>query len=178
MRVCKQTSGLTVKQRNSRSLDLTILVVLALAPLCGCMGMSSRPPSVAPPPIGYSVPARTPPQHTAAIKPKKAPPHDAPVVDAPPPVRVASIDPQSLLGLDPDGVQKRLGPPARMESNALSRKWIYAAPGCSFSIFFYSNVNSTSFRALKYGSAKGDGESIDSSDACVRKILTARTNAD
>lgn len=94
------------------------------------------------------------------------------------PVRVASIDPKSLLGLDPDGVKKRLGTPARMENSALSRKWVYAVPGCSFSIFFYPNVNSTSFRALKYGSAKDSGESIDSSDACVRKLLAARNNAD
>jgi hypothetical protein len=150
--------------------------MFALAPLGGCMG--NRPPSVAPPPIGLSNPVHAVPrQHTAAIKPKK-PPHDAVPADTAVPVRVASIDPHSLLGLDPDGVQKRLGTPAHTHNSALSREWVYAAPGCSFSIFFYPNVNSTSFRALKYGSAKDDGESIGSSDVCVRKILTARNNAD
>jgi hypothetical protein len=82
------------------------------------------------------------------------------------------------MGLDPDSVQKRLGTPARMENGALSREWVYSAPGCSFRIFFYPNVNSTSFRALKYGSAKDNGDAIDSSDACVRRILTARNNDD
>ncbi|HEY7978061.1 MAG TPA: hypothetical protein VID67_07690 [Rhizomicrobium sp.] len=168
-----------MKQRNARSLDLTILAVFALASLSGCIGMSNRPPSVAPPPGGVSALVRVvPQQHTVAVKPKRSPPRDMHAADLDAPITVASIDPQSLLGLDPDGVQKRLGAPARMENSALSRKWIYAAPGCSFSIFFYPNVNSTSFRALKYGSAKDGGESIDSSDTCVRKILTARNNAD
>ncbi|HEY2033026.1 MAG TPA: hypothetical protein VGH02_05010 [Rhizomicrobium sp.] len=143
--------------------------------------MNRPPPAVAPPPIGLSTPAHAvpPQQHIAALKPKKAPSaRDTHPADTEAPVRVASIDPESLLGLDPDSVQKRLGTPARMENSTLSRKWIYAAPGCSFSIFFYPNVNSTSFRALKYGSANDNGESIGSSDACVRKILTARNNAD
>jgi hypothetical protein len=87
------------------------------------------------------------------------------------------IDPKSLLGLDPSGVEKRLGTPARMENGTLSRKWVYAASGCSFSVFFYPNVNSTSFRVLKYGSNKDSGEATDSTDACIRRILTARNNA-
>lgn len=89
----------------------------------------------------------------------------------------AAIDPKSLLGLDPSGVQKKLGAPARMENGALTHKWVYATQGCSFSVFFYPNVNSTSFRALKYGSNKENGEATDSSDACVRRILSARNNA-
>jgi len=178
--MCKRTSGLPLEQRNFRSLDLTILVAFALAPLAGCMGMSNRPPAVAPPPVGGAISPHPPPPRIAATKPKKLPPpqRDTRAPDADPQIRVASIDPQSLMGLDPDAVQKRLGAPARMENSALSRKWIYAAPGCSFSIFFYPNVNSTSFRALKYGSTGDNGESIDNSDACVRKILTARNNAD
>ena len=173
----KRTSGVPLKQRNFRSLGPTI-AVFVLAPLAGCVGMGRHPPSVAPPPVGDAAVARAVLQPRAApVRPKKPPPHDTRPAELDPSIRVASIDPQSLLGLDPDDVQKRLGAPARMENSALSRKWIYAAPGCSFSIFFYPNVNSTSFHALKYGSARDDGESIDNSDACVRKILTARNNA-
>lgn len=174
--MCKRTSGLPLKQRSSRSPGVTILVVLALIPLGGCTGMR-QPPVIAPPPVVSSSVRPTPPR-AAAVKPKK-PSREAHTADrGTPPVRTASIDPQSLLGLDPDGVQKRLGPPARMQNSALSREWVYSVPGCSFSIFFYPNLNSTSFRVLKYGSTRDNGESIDSSDACVRKILTARNNAD
>lgn len=176
--MCKRTSGL-MTLRKLRSLDLTVLVLFALAPLSGCTGMR-HPPEIAPPPVASTPTLRpAPAPRSAAVKPKK--PRDlrpSDVDESPPPLRTASIDPKSLLGLDPDSVEKRLGPPARMENNALSHEWVYSVSGCSFRIFFYPNVNSTSFRALKYGSTKDNGESLDSSDACVRKILTARNNAD
>ena len=166
--MCKQASGP----------PLTLIVLSTLWPLGGCMNMGHRPPVIAPPPISSAPDAKTtPPQRAVSMKPRKPAPHETRTAETEPPVKVIAIDPQSLLGLDPDGVQKRLGAPERMENSALSRKWIYSAPGCSFSIFFYPNVNSASFRALKYGSANDGGESIDSSDVCMRKILTARNNA-
>jgi hypothetical protein len=172
-----------VRLSGSRSRDLNILVLFAFVPLSGCMGMR-HPPEVAPPPVGSALhPASAP--RSAAIKPKKsALPHDlrpSDADDSSPParaIRAASVDPQSLMGLDPDSVQKRLGAPMRMQNGTLSREWIYSAQGCSFSIFFYPNVDSTSFRALKYGSTKDNGEPIDGADACVRKILVARNNAE
>jgi hypothetical protein len=170
------------KRKTSRSLELSVLALCALSPLAACTGMN-RPPAVAPPPVRASDTHAPQQQRSSAIKPKKAPPrdvaaHEARAAEPDNTVRIASIDPKSLMGLDPDTVQKRLGAPARMENSALSREWIYAAPGCSFRIFFYPNVNSTSFRALKYGSTKENGDALDSSDACVRRILTARNNDD
>lgn len=166
--MCKRASGP----------PLTLIVLSTLWPLGGCMNMGHRPPVIAPPPISSAPDTKTtPPQRAVSIKPRKPAPHETRTVEAEPAVRGIAIDPQSLLGLDPDGVQKRLGVPARIENSALSRKWIYSAPGCSFNIFFYPNVNSTSFRALKYGSVKDDGGSVDSSDVCIRKILTASNNA-
>lgn len=160
--------------------DPIFLAACSLLALSACTAMN-RPPAVAPPPLRSSD-MHPPPQHVNPIKPRKAPSRDVPSRDThasqPAPARTASIDPKSLMGLDPDGVQKRLGTPARTQNTSLSREWVYDAPGCSFSVFFYPNVNSTSFRALKYGSAKDNGEKIDSSDACVRKILTARNNDD
>lgn len=156
-----------------------VMTLSALVSLSGCAHIGTHPPSEASPPIQSGVAHGGSPR-AASIKPKKSPvpPLRETRVPDEPVVRTASIDPKSLLGLDPDSVQKRLGAPDRMESSTLSRKWVYAAPGCSFSIFFYPSVNSTTFHALKYGSTKDDGKSIDNSDACVRKILTARDNAD
>jgi hypothetical protein len=176
----KQTSEMLLNHRRPRrSRDLIFLAACSLPALSACTAMN-RPPAVTPPPLRSS--DTHPPQHANPIKPRKAPSRDVPSRDThasqPAPARTASIDPKSLMGLDPDGVQKRLGTPARMQNTSLSREWVYDAPGCSFSIFFYPNVNSTSFRALKYGSAKDNGENLDSSDACVRKILTARNNDD
>jgi hypothetical protein len=91
--------------------------------------------------------------------------------------RIASIDPDNLIGLAPGAVRKLLGPPARVENDDLSRAWIYASGGCSFRLFFYPNLNTASFRVLKYGGNDGNGELMDVSDVCIRHILTARKNA-
>ena len=87
------------------------------------------------------------------------------------------IDPRRLIGMAPGGVRELLGPPLRIESYDLSREWIYASNGCSFRIFFYPNLNTATFRVLKYGGNDGNGELMDVSDVCIRHILTARKNA-
>lgn len=170
-----QSSESRSMPRAARAFGPILLALFMLTPVGGCALFGKHPTSAAVTPA--------PPPSIAAIKPKKAPPRDSGPADiAPPdnpaPVKTALIDPHTLLGLDPESVQKKLGAPTRMQNTALSHEWVYAAPGCSFSIFFYPNVNSTTFRALKYGSAKDDGQSLDSSDACVRKLLTVRIDAD
>jgi hypothetical protein len=91
--------------------------------------------------------------------------------------RISSIDPDNLIGLAPGAVRKLLGPPARVENDDLSRAWIYASGGCSFRLFFYPNLNTASFRVLKYGGNDGNGELMDVSDVCIRHILMARKDA-
>jgi hypothetical protein len=91
--------------------------------------------------------------------------------------RPAGIDPNRLIGLSPEGVAKLIGTPSRVKDDHLSREWVYAAPGCNFRVFFYPNLNAASFRALKYGGSDSNGGNLAASDACVRRILTARANA-
>lgn len=88
------------------------------------------------------------------------------------------VDPDQLIGKSPADVQKLMGSPARIKDDRLSREWVYSAPGCNFRVFFYPNLNAAAFRALKYGISDGHGEALESSNACVRRILTARANAD
>jgi hypothetical protein len=90
---------------------------------------------------------------------------------------IAGLEPDRLLGLSPQEVLRRLGPPAHKQKGPLSREWVYAAPGCRFQLFFYPNVELTSFKVLKYSSRTEGGRRIDDSHMCVRQILTAR-NAD
>lgn len=89
----------------------------------------------------------------------------------------SAIDPDHLIGLAPGAVQQLLGPPVRVENSNLSREWVYASGGCSFRLFFYPNLNTAAFRVLKYGSNDGNGELLDVSDTCVRRILMAKKNA-
>src|SRR5690242_16425363 len=137
-----------------QALAVAVFASLTLGLLGGCTGMK-RPPAVAPPPVG-----NPPPQArdlsirpTVPPRPKKVT-REVRTEDKSHIEKPEAIDPKTLLGLDPSGVEKRLGTPARMENGTLSRKWIYASSGCSFSVFFYPNVNSTSFRVLKYGDRK------------------------
>jgi hypothetical protein len=91
--------------------------------------------------------------------------------------KVSAIDPDHLIGLAPGAVQQLLGPPGRVENSDLSREWVYDSGGCSFRLFFYPNLNTAAFRVLKYGSNNGNGELLDVSDTCIRRILMAKRNA-
>jgi hypothetical protein len=91
--------------------------------------------------------------------------------------QVRALDPDQLIGLSPEGVQKLMGAPSRVKDDHLSREWVYSAPGCNFRVFFYPNLNAAAFHVLKYGGTDNNGGALVASNACVRRILTARTNA-
>jgi hypothetical protein len=89
------------------------------------------------------------------------------------PERIASIDPKSLVGLAPAAVEKLLGAPSNVSKGDPSLVWTYAGQGCTFQIFFYPDLKTASFHALKYGSTGGGN---DPPDSCIRGILTVRSN--
>jgi hypothetical protein len=158
-------------------------VGLVAITLSGCMTLGDNPtPPVepAPAPVAELAPAVVPqPAPTPAPRPKRIARETKPI----PELRalrdkLVLIDPHSLIGMDTKGVQKLLGTPAQVRNDDLSREWVYASPGCSFRVFFYPNLNSASFRVLKYGSNGDSGELLDVSDVCVRRILTAKSNAE
>ncbi len=90
--------------------------------------------------------------------------------------KVATIDPNRFIGLDPSGVAKLLGPPSTVAKGDPSLVWTYVAAGCAFRIFFYPDLKTASFHALKYGGFGGNGEQISLSQSCIRNILTVRAN--
>jgi hypothetical protein len=159
-------------------------VGLVAVTLSGCMTLGdSTPPPFDPVPATV---AELPP--AVAIQPVPPPPAPRPrrVSREAKPVpelralrdKLVLIDPDKLIGMDTRGVQKLLGTPARVKNDDMSREWVYASPGCSFRVFFYPNLNSASFRVLKYGGSGDNGELLDVSDVCVRRILTAKSNAE
>jgi hypothetical protein len=93
------------------------------------------------------------------------------------PERLASIDPNSLIGLEPVAVEKLLGAPSRANKSEMSLVWTYAGAGCSFQIFFYPDLKTTAFHVLKYGGIDSNGGQIMTSHICVQDILTAKSNA-
>ena len=150
--------------------------------LGGCMSLAEKaPPNSAE--LRGSVAELEPPPEPLALPPEEPAPRIKkasrvkPVSRAPSQDKAAAIDPDSLIGMEPSEVRKILGTPARTRNDQLPREWIYGTQRCSFRVFFYPNLNTASFRVLKYGSTDGNGELIDTSDVCIRHILTARKNA-
>jgi hypothetical protein len=86
------------------------------------------------------------------------------------PERVASVDPKNLIGLAPAAVEKLLGSPSNISKSDPSLVWTYAGQGCSFQVYFYPDIKTASFHALKYSSTAG--EQTD----CLRNILMVRSN--
>jgi hypothetical protein len=160
---------------------------LVAAALGGCMTVGDKvppPTETAPPPVADPQPVAVAPPPPQVVSPVPTPRPKKPTREAraAPDThtfrdRLVVIDPHRLIGLDPNGVQRLLGTPARVKNDDLSREWVYASPGCSFRVFFYPNLNSASFRVLKYGGSGENGELLDTSDVCVRRILTAKNNA-
>lgn len=149
----------------------------------GCMtlGDTTTPPDVtAAPPVGDVQTATLEPALPAVPpKPRARRMWREAAHEPAPPTRdkVVTINPDSLIGMSPSDVRKLMGMPTQVRDDHLSREWVYASPGCNFRVFFYPNLNAASFRALKYGGSDGNGAVLAVSDACVRKILTARANA-
>jgi hypothetical protein len=112
-----------------------------------------------------------PPSQPPPVKPRRQV-RETPREPQKEPERVASIDPKSLIGLAPSAVEKMLGAPTNISKGDPSLVWTYSGQGCSFQIFFYPDLKTASFHALKYSSSGGAGES----DACIRNILAVRTN--
>jgi hypothetical protein len=149
--------------------------------LGGCMSLAEKaPPSnaelrgsvaeVEPPPEPVVAPPAEPApriKKVSRVKPAPRAPQD----------KAVTIDPDRLIGMGPGEVRKLLGTPVQTRNDQLPREWIYGTGRCSFRVFFYPNLNTASFRVLKYGSSDGNGELIDTSDVCIRHILTARKNA-
>ncbi len=61
---------------------------------------------------------------------------------------LAGADPQRLVGLDFDGTKALLGDPAARMEQPPAKVWAYAGGGCTFSVFFYPNVDDQVFRVL------------------------------
>lgn len=134
-----------------------------------------------PPPPAIAAPVETPPPlPTQVPKPKPAVREAArpEKPDKPEKLeRLAEVDPNTLIGLDPPTVEKVLGTPSKISKSDISLVWTFSAPNCSFQIFFYPDLKTSAFHALKYGGIDGNGAQLAMSELCIRGILTAKTNA-
>jgi hypothetical protein len=171
-------------RRLAKSLLFASVAIAGSSVLGGCAIMhdvgewlrrdKAPPPAIAlpvetPPPTPTQVPRPKPALHEAARPEKPDKPEK--------PERLAEVDPNSLIGLDPPTVEKVLGTPSKISKSDISLVWTFSAPNCSFQIFFYPDLKTSAFHALKYGGIDGNGAQLAMSEVCIRGILTAKTNA-
>lgn len=140
----------------------------------------------APPAPDVQTPARpavTPPSVTPRPKPSNraiasAPsdaPSDAPKGEAPTGAGT-ELSPEAILGLDEIGVARLLGLPGAQHEAPPARIWTYVRDDCAFNVYFYLNLDSETFQALRYDSVPQGTASTDTRE-CFSQIVAARRQA-
>lgn len=161
-----------VLSRHTRAAGLIVICVL----LGSCAALRDVKawlhPNPAPKPVTekIAVPAPQPPS-----PPRQKPPIREPIKPEKP-ERLAEVDPNSLMGLNPSMVEKVLGAPSRVNKSDLSLVWTYAAASCSFQVFFYPDLKTATFHVLKYGGIDEAGHQLAPSQECIRSILTVKSD--
>ena len=91
--------------------------------------------------------------------------------DLPPPVDPASeVRPQRVVGLTENALAQWLGPPANTREESPARVWRYQGIDCAFDVFFYLDLVSREFRALRY-EVKG---SSNDDQRCLQPVFAGR----
>ncbi len=85
-----------------------------------------------------------------------------------PAAQALAID--GLVGLDFDATKKLLGAPALDEVQPPARVWAYNGRGCVLSIFFYPNLEGSSYRALTY-EVKGSEDTDELTQRCFTELV-------
>ncbi len=146
--------------------------------LGGCTQLSSwfDQPKAAPAPQTAEVPA--PRVHEPVPRPRYTHRHEpARTPAAPPPTQqVASIDPQSLVGLTAPAVTKLLGAPGWTSKDQMSLIWTYGGENCVLKVYFYSDLKTAAFHVLKYSVNDANGQPLADAAPCLRQIQSARSN--
>lgn len=150
-------------------IGVVAVAALLLADCSALQRIRGDKPAETPPAAPREAPATSTPAPPAPVRAKR---QVRETRESKEPERVASVDPKSLIGLAPGAVEKLLGSPSNISKNDPSLVWTYAGQGCSFQVYFYPDIKTASFHALKYSSTAGE----QTDNACLRNILMVRSN--
>lgn len=187
------TDGRNCKFRRMNIFPLAILLLASIS-LSACvsdldreLGLTDDPPDPAPavaetavPPVPDSVPPHPATKTQARARKEEHRVHR--VVRTPdrqpanPPEKLASIEPQELIGQGPSGVAKLLGVPSSASQRDVSLIWTYSSTDCAFQVYFYPDIKTSLWHALQYTSIDKNGGAVDPSKLCIQRILAERGN--
>jgi len=154
-------------------------LLLGLAPaLGGCAQLSNwfdQPKAAVHETVEHPAPRAREAVHRARPAVRRSEPAPAPA-DQPAPAQVASIDPQSLVGLTEPAVTRLLGAPGQTTKDQMSLVWSYGGEGCVLKVYFYPDLKTAAFHVLKYSVTGADGKPLIDAAPCLRQIQSARND--
>lgn len=89
--------------------------------------------------------------------------------------KIARLAPDTLVGLTPPAIGQLLGKPAETQEDAMMIRWTYTTQNCSLNVFFYPEIATGSFRALKYNVAETKGRP-GHGHGCTNDLMMARSD--
>jgi hypothetical protein len=101
-------------------------------------------------------------------------PNEQPQPKPPAPGRIMPAD---LIGSDFAEVLRLIRQPDTVQTNALAIVWTYSEPVCKLQLFFYPDIETTTFHVLKYDLRDAAGEKLDNPGQCMQRIVVARNDA-
>lgn len=154
----------------------TVIVLAVLTAGCATPPAPEVPPAPASRPLQLVAPVPVPPTPLPGRKPavpaRTAKPVEAPrkaVSVLPPPVPTVAVprrfDPERLIGLSAEEVERLLGRPGTVDDVPPARIWRYAQGDCVLRIHLFMEMNTRSFRTLSY-ELNSTGVKPDVDDEC------------
>ena len=84
-------------------------------------------------------------------------------------------DPEQLIGLDERGVEMILGPPGTEREVPPAKIWQYSVIDCVISVYFYLNLESQAFQALRYEIVPRPGSPLEGRECYAQLEASRRT---
>jgi len=122
--------------------------------------------------MGSRMASKTPTPRPRPLKPA-APNEQA----APKPPALPRVVPADLIGSDFAEVLRRIRQPDTVQTSALAIIWTYSEPVCKLQLYFYPDIETTTFHVLKYDLKDAAGGKLDNAGPCMQRIIVARNDA-
>ena len=116
-------------------------------------------------------PAPSPPAAQQILEPPAAP---APEISA---WRTVNDDPEQLMGLAPQAVNRLLGPPSLLRTETPAEVWQYRAADCVLDIFLYAEEEQPDRSRVTYYEIRAADSAPSGARACFAYIIERRNLA-
>ncbi len=142
----------------------TVIALMGVLYLAGCVDQKDAAPPLPPPPAALSVPP------TPEVKAPETliPPVPPPKPPVPHPAEKAIYLPDELLGLDQPAVVKLLGSPIDSRNEGAARVLTYRGKNCQLDVILFLDVKSGTERVLSYDQQPNAGKNAAACYAAIR----------